>query len=73
MFSDNWISFELTETNSGESEKNCLDYGKAIIEGQYQCIEKPENSYYVISGDDNTGVIKLCYIACSTCNSGKKL
>lgn len=70
-YTDEKITFDVTEINSGESEKSCLDYGKVIIEGQYKCIEKPENSYYVITSDDNTGVIKLCDISCSTCNSGK--
>ena len=65
------IIFDITDLNTEETEKTCLDYGLSIIFGEYKCITKPTNSYYVLNNLENTGVIKLCDIACATCNSGK--
>ena len=65
------ITFDTSDMSSGEIEKSCFDYGKAIIPGKYECIEKPTNYFYVVQDDNNTGVIQLCDEACSTCNWGK--
>ena len=65
------INFDITDLSIGETEKTCLEYGLSIIFGEYKCISKPENSYYVVNNNENTGVIKLCDISCATCNNGK--
>ena len=47
---------------------NCKYFGKAIYYGKYECIEKPNNTYFVINDDIyNTGVIKNCHEACYYC------
>ena len=46
------ITFDTSDMSSGEIEKSCFDYGKAIIPGKYECIEKPTNYFYVVQ-DDN--------------------
>ena len=70
-YTEEKITFDISEISTGESEKSCLDYDKSIIYGDYQCITKPTNSYYVLNNDDNTGVLKYCDNACATCNGGK--
>ena len=69
-YTEKKITFNTSDMSSGEIEKSCLDYGKAIITGEYECIEKPTNYYYV-STNNNTGVIELCDVTCSTCTWGK--
>ena len=76
MFSYNnllkWkIIFDISELNIGEIQKTCLSYGKAIKFGEYKCISKPENYYYVLNNEENTGLIKQCDISCETCQNGK--
>ena len=46
---------------------SCLYFNKSIYYGQYNCIEKPENTYYVINGSENTGIIKNCNESCKSC------
>ena len=72
-YTEEKIIFDVSELNNGETEKSCIDYGKAIFYGEYQCISKPGNSYYVLNNEENTGVIKLCDEACATCNEGKNI
>ena len=72
-YSNEKIIFDASEINSGEIEKTCLDYGKSIIYGEYQCIIKPLNTYYVLNNEENTGVIEYCDDACSTCNGEKNI
>jgi len=55
-------------SNLNEKLKTCLDYNLSIFYEEYKCIEKPENTYYVLNNEENTGVIKYCNEACSTCN-----
>ena len=44
---------------------NCKTFGKAIYYGEYECIDKPDNTYYVLDDEnDNTGVIQDCNINC---------
>ena len=47
---------------------NCLIFRKAIYYGQYNCIGKPNNTYYVLN-DENTGIIKDCNEECGFCLS----
>ena len=65
------IIFNVSEINSEEIEKTCLDYGKSIIYGEYHCISKPSNTFYVLNNEENTGVVEYCDEACNSCN-GKK-
>ena len=67
------IIFDITELNIEQTQQSCLDYGKVIIYGEYQCEEKQDNYYYVLNNDENTGVVKKCDIACSSCNGDKDI
>ena len=71
IYTNEKITFNTSDMSSGEIEKSCLDYGKAIMPGEYECIEKPTNYFYVVQDDNNTGIIELCDEACSTCTWGK--
>ena len=70
LYSEEKITIDISEIN-GNSEvssiQSCLYFGLSIFYGQYTCIEKPINTYYVLNNEENTGVIKYCDIACSTC------
>ena len=68
-YNEKKIIFDVSELKSGESEKTCLSYGKSIIYGEYQCISKPLNYYYVLNNEENTGVISKCHNNCKTCNN----
>ena len=70
-YTDEKIIFDITELGTSETEKTCLDYNKAIIQGEYKCIEKEINYYYVLNNEENTGVIKKCDDACESCNGEK--
>ena len=67
------IIFNISEISSEENEKTCLDFGKSIKYGEYQCIIKPTNTFYVLNNGENTGVIDYCDESCETCNGGKNL
>ena len=71
IYTNEKITFNTSDMSSGETEKSCLDYGKAIMPGKYECIEKPTNYFYVVQDDNNTGIIELCDEVCSTCTWGK--
>ena len=57
IYTNEKLTFNTSDMSSGEIEKSCLDYGKAIISGKYECIEKPTNYFYVVQDDNNTGII----------------
>ena len=65
------ITFNASDTDSEKMEKTCLDYGKSIIYGEYQCNTRPSNTFYVLNNEENTGVVEKCDEACNSCN-GKK-
>lgn len=65
------IIFDVSDINPGESETTCLDYGKSIFFGEYQCSIKPLNTFYVLDNEENTGVVEYCDDACSSCNGEK--
>ena len=54
---------------------NCLKCKKKIRykwrKGEYKCITKESNYYYVLNNEENTGVIKKCDDACESCNGEK--
>ena len=69
-YEDEKIVFDISEFQQGTNEGTCLYFGLSIFNGEYKCITKPENAYYVLNDSGNTGVIKYCHEACKTCNSG---
>ena len=71
VYTEEKIIFDICVLNIEETEKTCLDYGKAIIHGEYKCITKESNYYYVLNDNENTGVIKKCDEACESCNGEK--
>ena len=70
-YTDEKVIFKNIFLDDGENEKTCLDYGKAIIQGEFQCVTKEDNYYYVLKNEENTGVIKKCDESCATCNDDK--
>ena len=55
------IIFNISEIQPDNPIGTCKDFGKAIYYGDYECIDKPNNTYYVLNNNDtNTGVIKNC-------------
>ena len=67
------ILFNVSEINTAEMIKSCLDFGKGIKYTEYKCISKPSNTYYVLDNEENTGIFQYCDVACSSCNRGKNL
>ena len=68
IYTDKKIVFNISEMNLGNNSGNCTYFGKAIYYQQYECIDKPTNTYYVLNDEnENTGVIKNCHEACNTC------
>ena len=62
------IIFNISEINPDNHFGTCFNFGKAIFHGDYECIEKPHNTYYVLKNDnDNTGIVKYCHHFCDTC------
>ena len=70
-YTEEKIIFDIKEINIEQNEKSCLDYGKVILHGEYQCITKQDNYYYVLNNNENTGVVKKCDISCASCNGDK--
>ena len=58
------ILFNISEIIPNNPIGNCKYFGKVIYYGKNECIEKPNNTYFVINDDIyNTGVIKNCFEA----------
>ena len=67
-YNDTKIIFNISEINSTGQIGACKYFGKAIYYGQYECIDKPNNTYYILSDEnENTGIIKNCHEACNFC------
>ena len=66
------ITFNLSEIYQRIENGNCLFFNKSIYSGENECIEKPENTFYILNNGENNGVIKNCSEACNTC-FGQKL
>ena len=72
IYNNEKITFDTSIIDSEENIKSCHDYSKIIFYGEYKCSDdKPSNTYYVLNNDQNTGIIKYCDQACSTCNGEK--
>ena len=71
QYNESKIEFNISEILSDNQIGSCKYFGKAIYYGEYECINKPKNTYYVLNKDyENTGVIKNCHEACNTCLGG---
>ena len=68
-YTEEKITFDISIISSNPTNNigTCLDYNLSIFYGEYSCVEKPDNSYYVLNNEENTGVIKYCNQACSSC------
>ena len=72
IYNNEQITFDTSIIDSEENIKSCRDYSKTIFYGEYKCSDdKPLNTYYVLNNEQNTGIIKYCDEACSTCNGEK--
>ena len=68
QYNESKIFFNISEIEPNSNHLGtCLHFGKAIYFGEYKCIDKPNNSYYVLNNDENTGVIKNCQEFCNNC------
>ena len=64
QYTETQIIFNMPNNSFGK----CMDFGKAIYYGKYECIDKSNNTYYILNNiETNTGVIKDCYKSCNTC------
>ena len=67
QYNESKIIFDISEMTT-DTLGTCHYFGKVIYYGEYKCIDKPINTYYVlIENYDNTGIIKNCHEACKTC------
>ena len=66
-YNESTIIFNISETHSDKKIGNCLYFNKAIFYGDYECISKPEHTYYILDNSDNTGIVKFCDISCDSC------
>ena len=67
IYEPNKIIFNISEIDSGIENVTCLYYNKSILYNTYECIQKPDNTFYVLTNEENTGVIKYCNKACNSC------
>ena len=70
---ENEIIFNISSLTAFYPENTtgtCYMFNKTIYANSSECIEKPENTYYVINDVNNTGVIKNCSEACKSCEIG---
>jgi len=66
-YTEQKIIFNISEIGIEQIEGSCLYFSKSIRYGEYECKPKPDNTFYVIEGIDNTGIIKDCNEACNLC------
>ena len=66
-YEQNKIIFNISEIDSETENVTCLYYNKSILYNTYECIQKPHNTFYVLTNEENTGVIKYCNEACDSC------
>ena len=67
------ITFNISELNEDNKIGTCYNYNRAIFYGSYECISKPENTFYVLTNSKNTRIIKNCDIACNSCIGDKNI
>ena len=67
IYEPNKIIFDISEIDSETENATCLNFNKSILYNTYECIPKPDNTFYVLTNEENTGVIKYCNEACDSC------
>ena len=65
-YNEQKIIFDTSEYYDN-TKNNCYDFGLAIYYNQYECITKPDYTFYVLETNENSGLIKNCSKECSTC------
>ena len=55
------IIFNVSEIRPDNHLATCMDFGKVIYYGEYECIEKPNNTYYVLN-DNNENINSITII-----------
>ena len=66
-YSEEKIIFDLSDIIPGKTYSSCLDLNMSIKYGEYKCNPRPDKTFYVLNGINNTGLIKDCNIACNSC------
>ena len=69
QYDENQIIFNISEIKPDNPFGNCFAFGKAIFYGQYECIDKPNNTYFALNNNSNTGVIRDCQKVCGSCEN----
>ena len=69
-YTDYQIIFNISEIDKEKEFGTCLDFNKSIFYGEYECIQKPNNTFYVLNNNETYGVIKNCSEACDSCLGG---
>ena len=67
VYNESKIIFNISEIEPEMMMGNCFYFNKAIFFGEYNCISKPDHTYYVIDNSENYGIVKYCDIACDSC------
>ena len=68
IYNDSTIIFDISEIDERKPSGTCLGFNKAIFQNTYECIEKPENTFYILNDEGkNTGVIGECSNNCASC------
>ena len=66
-YSNEKITFKAINRLTSET-LTCLDFNLVIFNGEYICVNKSLNTYYVLDNEENTGVVEYCNIACASCH-----
>ena len=67
IYEENKIIFNVSEIDHMKENGTCLYFNKSILYNTYECIPKPDKTYYVLTNEHNTGVVKYCNPACDSC------
>ena len=67
IYNDYKIIFNISEIDKEKEIGTCLDFNKSIFYGEYECIQKPNNTFYVLNNNETYGVIENCSEACESC------
>ena len=67
VYKQNKIIFNISKIDHEKEKGTCLYFNKSILYNTYECISKPDNTYYVWTNEENTCVIKYCHSACDSC------
>ena len=73
QYTESKITFNITEINKMNEEASCLYFNKSIFYKEKKCVIKPNNTYYILNNEENTGIIQYCDKACDSCITPIKL